>query len=428
MLEDEQNRTMQSLCPCTDEQKLSYAKKRNADPSEIEPTEKKLKNDIEFHNHFTIKTQSTGDIYTKLQDFLCELYITQHKDFPEFVELQLSRVRHGENKKIIYKLPNDTKIKLVYKKSEIECFVKSISGDHGTFSSVQYLYELSVTAPDKTIIDELVFDACEEKEQQVIYHYDPVDKIWKLYGNVQKRDSSTLIINQKEALLNDLDEFLASEEDYVSKGMPYKRNYLFYGKPGTGKSTLANVMANRTKRNINIVSFDAELGDSGLYNAVNTIDGNKSILLLEDIDCIFQDRSTNANNSKVSFSALLNVLDGVCRTRGLITIITTNYVKQLDKALLRPGRIDMMIKFTEISKEQILGLLELYKISLTSKIIDELMKLTRSHDLTPAVMSAFMFRNRKNKLDDSNYLHLFKKYLEEINSSLPNKDYESLYS
>lgn len=40
---------------------------------------------------------------------------------------------------------------------------------------------------------------------------------------------------------------------------------------------------------------------------------------------------------------LLNVLDGVVDTPGRIVILTTNVVDVLDRALIRPGRIDKTI-------------------------------------------------------------------------------------
>jgi len=80
--------------------------------------------------------------------------------------------------------------------------------------------------------------------------------------------------------------------------------------------------------------------------------GNKSykikdsvrLLVIEDIDAIFDQRENKVPDSKLTFSGLLNVLDGLNSTAGLITIITTNHIDKLDPALLRSGRIDKVIK------------------------------------------------------------------------------------
>lgn len=60
------------------------------------------------------------------------------------------------------------------------------------------------------------------------------------------------------------------------------------------------------------------------------------------------DAKPNANGppfNKISLSALLNCLDGVAAAEGRVLVMTTNHIEKLDKALIRPGRVDMTIKF-----------------------------------------------------------------------------------
>ena len=85
-----------------------------------------------------------------------------------------------------------------------------------------------------------------------------------------------------------------------------------------------------------------------------------SIILLEDIDAAFVSRDINdqaldtnelekrqRNESayqglnRLTFSGLLNAIDGVTSTEGRIVFMTTNYVDRLDPALIRPGRVDL---------------------------------------------------------------------------------------
>lgn len=49
----------------------------------------------------------------------------------------------------------------------------------------------------------------------------------------------------------------------------------------------------------------------------------------------------------------MNILDGVASQEGRILIMTTNHIKKLDEALIRPGRVDMTIKFDLASTEMI---------------------------------------------------------------------------
>lgn len=70
----------------------------------------------------------------------------------------------------------------------------------------------------------------------------------------------------------------------------------------------------------------------------------RSIMLLEDIDAAFTKRSQSDNQgyqSMITFSGLLNALDGVASAEERIIFLTTNHVEKLDPALIRPGRIDM---------------------------------------------------------------------------------------
>lgn len=53
----------------------------------------------------------------------------------------------------------------------------------------------------------------------------------------------------------------------------------------------------------------------------------------------------NNNSGRISLSALLNILDGVASQEGRVLIMTTNHLDKLDAALIRPGRVDMTIKF-----------------------------------------------------------------------------------
>ncbi|KAF8473603.1 hypothetical protein BDZ91DRAFT_715044 [Kalaharituber pfeilii] len=68
------------------------------------------------------------------------------------------------------------------------------------------------------------------------------------------------------------------------------------------------------------------------------------------------------NKSQISFSGLLNAIDGVASHEGRILIMTTNHRERLDPALIRPGRVDVQIEFGYANKETIRRVFtELYK-------------------------------------------------------------------
>ena len=83
----------------------------------------------------------------------------------------------------------------------------------------------------------------------------------------------------------------------------------------------------------------------------------RSLILIEDIDAFFNSREKQDNRMQISFSGLLNALDGVGAQEGRIIVLTTNHRERLDAALIRPGRIDLEIELGNATASQLGGLL-----------------------------------------------------------------------
>ena len=66
----------------------------------------------------------------------------------------------------------------------------------------------------------------------------------------------------------------------------------------------------------------------------------RSLLLLEDVDAAFLHREGKMA-PPLTFSGLLNALDGVASTEERVVFLTTNHIERLDPALIRPGRVDV---------------------------------------------------------------------------------------
>ncbi|KAK1410434.1 hypothetical protein QVD17_36971 [Tagetes erecta] len=173
----------------------------------------------------------------------------------------------------------------------------------------------------------------------------------------------------KENVMKDLDRFVERREYYRKVGKAWKRGYLLYGPPGTGKSSLIAAMANHLKFDI----YDLELTDIGSNSNLRRLlvgTGNRSILVVEDIDCSMElhDREdaeaaqpfVHENHHRgpygyrhhvdhgVTLSGFLNFIDGLWSSCGdeRIIIFTTNRKEKLDPALLRPGRMDVHINMS----------------------------------------------------------------------------------
>ncbi len=74
----------------------------------------------------------------------------------------------------------------------------------------------------------------------------------------------------------------------------------------------------------------ASLTDNDLCENLREAPPN-SIILLEDVDAIFKERGSGSDGrgSGVTFSGLLNALDGVASQQGRILFMTTNHVRYL---------------------------------------------------------------------------------------------------
>ncbi len=89
------------------------------------------------------------------------------------------------------------------------------------------------------------------------------------------------------------------------------------------------------------------LDDETLLKLINNTPP-RSIILLEDADACIVSRKQSSENSRITFSGLLNALDGVASFEGRILFMTSNLFRMgsnVDAALLRPGRIDMEVYF-----------------------------------------------------------------------------------
>ncbi len=77
-----------------------------------------------------------------------------------------------------------------------------------------------------------------------------------------------------------------------------------------------------------------------------------TLLLIEDVDCVFKDSRSTTGDTGVTLSGLLNALDGVSSREGRVLFLTTNHPERLDPALVRPGRVDRKIELGHATPDQ----------------------------------------------------------------------------
>ncbi|KAE9973832.1 hypothetical protein EG327_008946 [Venturia inaequalis] len=165
----------------------------------------------------------------------------------------------------------------------------------------------------------------------------------------------------KGSLIKDIERYLdpSTRKFYSNRGIPYRRGYLFYGAPGTGKTSLSFALAGHFKLNLYIMSLASPKMDDGMLDTMFGMLPPQCIVLMEDIDSARIERGSkqsededehakkkrSRNNGPVTLSGLLNAIDGSASQEGRVLIMTSNSPEQLDDALLRPGRIDKQLCF-----------------------------------------------------------------------------------
>ncbi|CBZ52032.1 Mitochondrial protein-like, related [Neospora caninum Liverpool] len=232
---------------------------------------------------------------------------------------------------------------------------------------------LQTFAFQRHIIQEILEEArrnalAKEEGKTVIFR--SVASEWRKYGEpktVRPFDSVVLADGVAEQVYADVLSFLKSSQWYLQRGIPYRRGYLLHGPPGCGKSSFVMALAGKLKYNICVMNVgDPLMTDDRLQYLLATVPP-QSILLLEDIDgAIQRSESALGGNSAedrkganpygmrgVTFSGLLNALDGIVATEERVTIMTTNHPERLPDSLIRPGRVDIKVRVGYATRPQL---------------------------------------------------------------------------
>ena len=159
---------------------------------------------------------------------------------------------------------------------------------------------------------------------------------------------------EKEELLFAI-RSLKNSEEYVAKGVKPVRGILLEGPPGVGKTLLAKAVAGEA--GVNFLSYSGAdfvemfvgLGARRIRNMYDEAEKQKPcVVFIDEIDALGKTRisgngSPGNQEADQTLVALLERMDGMNTTSGILFIAATNRVDSLDSALLRPGRFDKTI-------------------------------------------------------------------------------------
>ena len=137
----------------------------------------------------------------------------------------------------------------------------------------------------------------------------------------------------------------------VKAGMAPVKGLLLFGPPGTGKTTMARIIANETKMKLIVVNASSFLnmyvGESE-KNLVRVFqqarDKAPCIICFDEIESFLMDRSKAERSYETSIvSTFLAQMDGYVDLQDVLVVATTNNPTLIAPAALRPGRFDKLI-------------------------------------------------------------------------------------
>ena len=150
-----------------------------------------------------------------------------------------------------------------------------------------------------------------------------------------------------DLILNDISKFWTLEETYRRYNRVFRRNYLLYSAPGTGKTSLISLMCQELiDKYDGIVFYLNDPEEIMLFPAamrkIRKIEPDRKVIcVIEDIDAM-----VNGNTSRSTESRLLNILDGSEKVGGVVIIATTNHIEDLEERYVnRPSRFDRVVEF-----------------------------------------------------------------------------------
>lgn len=158
-----------------------------------------------------------------------------------------------------------------------------------------------------------------------------------------------------EAIQANLFTPLENSDACRAHNIPLKRGVLLAGRYGTGKTLTARVAAKVATDNG--WTFILVSRVTGLKAAIETARiYAPCVIFAEDVD-----QHMSGDDRTQDINDVLNTIDGIEGKKDeIITVLSTNHVESINRAMLRPGRIDALIEVTPPDADAVRTLLRKY--------------------------------------------------------------------
>jgi hypothetical protein len=168
-----------------------------------------------------------------------------------------------------------------------------------------------------------------------------------------KPEELILADNVLDAVETNIFTLIKHTQACLDAGVPLKRGILLEGTYGCGKTLTAGVTAKHcVDHGWTYITLDkCQALETALHFARRY---EPCVIFAEDIDRMTAERDEQAND-------LLNILDGVLsKNAKVIVVLTTNHVEKINKAMMRPGRLDAVISVLPPDAKAVEQLIRMY--------------------------------------------------------------------
>lgn len=252
--------------------------------------------------------------------------------------------------------------------------------------------------------------------------YHASNNMWGGRGSniYMKKNFNNIFLSEtnKNITINVLTQWNKNKYIQLDQGIPNKLGILLTGPPGCGKSSLIYAIAYEEKKHIVTFNF-ADMDNSTFMNIMSSfknkvvvfedIDAQKfthkrqsddiecdSIIDYEEFDLDTKKKDKNFKPFKsITLDVFLNVLDGYEYLNNCIVIMTSNHPEKLDPAIIRPGRMDHIIKFDLCDQFQFKDMFK-YFIGIEYSHVDPSFIFTESKFTTSYIINTVILPNKNN--------------------------------
>lgn len=246
------------------------------------------------------------------------------------------------------------KFKLFMSIYEDKSFTKGIGVENPEFKVLDQEMIADTISMSQFMVNDGVYTPCKNtiKELPNGYYMLGTDNSGNLFFKIQYPKLNKLVVLESckiyQTIIDDIQTFWKSKEEYTKRGKVYKRNLLLYSKPGIGKTSLINILVKDLIEHKNGLvisicdSFDIKLFTSAMRVLRSIMPDKPIIVIIEDIDNFAGIKSVNRQLE----TELLNILDGIYQYDNLVILATTNYPEYLtERYISRPSRFNRKFEF-----------------------------------------------------------------------------------